>query len=66
MGKFFANPVTRLVGRAVVAGVAAAFVLLQTTSDWSTAWKAAVVSGVLAACEVFTPLNKIVGVNKGK
>lgn len=65
MGKLFANPTVRLAGRALVAGVLAALVLLQSSSDWATAWKSAVVAGGLAFCEVFTPLNSLVGLFKG-
>jgi len=58
------NPYARLAGRALVAGVAAALVLLGQSSDWQTAWKGAVVAGALAFCEVFTPLNPLVGLFK--
>lgn len=58
------NAYVRLVGRAIVAGLAAALVLLNTSSDWSTAWKGAAVAGILAFCEVVSPLNPNVGVGK--
>lgn len=58
------NPTVRLVLRALVAGVMAGLVMLNTSSDWSAVWKGAVVAGVLAACEVLTPLNPTVGVGK--
>ena len=48
----------RLAGRALVAGAAAALVSGQVD------WRAAVVAGVLAFCEVFTPLNGLVGLFK--
>lgn len=64
MTKLLSNPTARLAGRALVAGVAAALVLFQTSSDWTTVWKSALVAGVLAFCEVFTPLNSLVGVFK--
>lgn len=60
------NPSVRLVVRALVAGVMAALMLLNTSSDWSAVWKGAVVAGVLAACEVLTPLNPNVGLGKEK
>lgn len=58
------NPTVRLVIRALVAGLTAALLLLQSSSDWGAAWKGAVVAGVLAACEWLTPLNATVGVGK--
>jgi hypothetical protein len=58
------NAKFRLAARAVVAGVSA-FVALYTSGDGSSsAFKAAAVAGVLAALEVFTPLNALVGFNK--
>lgn len=64
MSKLFANPYARLAGRALVAGLAASLILLRSSSDWQTAWKGAAVAGVLAFCEVFSPLNPLVGVFK--
>lgn len=48
------NPMIRLAGRAAVAGITAG---IATHSEW----KAAVTAGILAFCEVFTPLNAVVG-----
>ncbi len=59
------NPVVRLIGRALVAGLVSTLLLLQTASDWSSAWKGAVVAGILAACEILSPLNPNVGIGKG-
>ncbi len=59
------NAYARLAGRAIVAGLVAGLLLLQTASDWSSAWKGAVVAGVLAACEILSPLNPNVGLGKG-
>jgi hypothetical protein len=39
---------------------------LQSSSDWQAAWKGALVAGALAFCEVFSPLNPLVGVFKQK
>ena len=64
MSGLLKNPWVRLAGRALVAGLTAALLLLRSSSDWQTAWKAALVAGVLAFCEVFTPLNQLVGVFK--
>ena len=64
MTKLFRNPYVRLAGRALVAGLAAVLVVFQSSSDWQTVWKGALVAGVLAFCEVFTPLNSLVGLFK--
>lgn len=63
MSKLFANPVVRLALRALLAGVLAAAALLQgsSPSDGSVAWKSAAVGGIMAFCEVLTPLNQLVG-----
>ncbi len=55
------SPVTRLVGRAILSGIVAAAVLYQADAS---AWKGAIVAGVLAASEALTPLNASVGVGK--
>lgn len=62
--KLLSNPTVRLIGRALVAGVVAALLMLQTADDWASVWKGAVVAGVLAACEILTPLNPTVGAFK--
>ena len=59
-----ANPKARLAGRAIVAGVASFVALYRTSNGDSAALKAAAVAGVLAAVEVFTPLNALVGIFK--
>lgn len=64
MSKLLANPYARLAGRALLAGLVTALTQIQTSSDATVAWKAAVVAGALAAAEAFTPLNAIVGVFK--
>lgn len=61
MGKLFANPQVRLAGRAIVAGLIAAATLYHQ-SGGAIAWKSVVVAAGLAFCEVFTPLNQLVGV----
>lgn len=53
----------RLAGRALIAGVVAALIFPHN-ADGTMAWKAAAVAGVLAFCEVFTPLNSLVGLFK--
>lgn len=60
----FKNPTVRLALRALVAGVAAALVIVQHSGYSKAAWQGAIVAGVLAFAEVFTPLNSIVGVFK--
>lgn len=64
MKKALANPTVRLAGRAAVAGLIAAATLYHS-SGGTIAWKALAVAGGLAFCEIFTPLNSIVGVFKG-
>lgn len=64
MSKLLANPWVRLAGRAAIAGVVAALTQLQG-SDGTIAWKALAVAAALAFCEVFTPLNPLVGFFKG-
>ncbi len=63
MTKYFANPVVRLAGRAIIAGIAVGFTALQAADDpfSSAALYAAGGAAFLAAVEVFTPLNGIVG-----
>ena len=57
-----ANPKVRLVGRAVVVGVSVLVAQLQAADHWDGALlRAAAVAGVLAAVEVLTPLNQLVG-----
>ena len=61
----FKNPYVRLAGRAVVAGLAAGVVAYGNhQSDQRLAWQAAIVAAVLAATEILTPLNQIVGLFK--
>lgn len=64
MKKFFADPVVRLAGRALVAGGITALTLYHSAGG-KIAWHALAVAGGLAFCEVFTPLNSLVGVFKG-
>ena len=66
MKDLLANPWVRLAGRALVAGIAAGLVFYRSQAGGSAAWHGAVVAGVLAFCEVFTPLNSLVGVFKPK
>lgn len=61
----FNNPYVRLVGRALSAGVVAALTQIHTAPDGTLAWRSAVTGGALAALELLTPLNKVVGLGKG-
>lgn len=63
MRKFFADPVVRLALRALVAGGIAAATAYKATGG-TIAWHGLVVAAGLAFCEVFTPLNSLVGVFK--
>ena len=63
MRKLFANPTVRLALRALLAGGVAAATSYKS-SGGTIAWHGLVVAGVLAFCEVFTPLNSLVGVLK--
>ena len=64
MSKILSNPWVRLAGRALVAGLVSAAVQVHKNPDGSLAWKAAAVAGALAFCEIFTPLNQLVGAFK--
>lgn len=64
--KLFRDPTVRLAGRALVAGVTAGIVYYRHASAGSFTWHAAIVAGVLAAAELFTPLNSLVGLFKQK
>ena len=64
MKSIFANATVRLAARAIVAGAIAAISSYQA-SGGTIAWHALAVAGGLAFCEVFTPLNALVGVFKG-
>lgn len=59
------NPTTRLVGRALVAGLAALLVQLQASSNWDASLlRSGIVGAVLAVLEYLTPLNVAVGPGK--
>lgn len=60
MTKLLANPTVRLAGRAVVAALIVALTQIHA-SGGTIAWKALAVGAGLAFCEVFTPLNAVVG-----
>lgn len=66
MNSLLSNPWVRLAGRALVAGVISGATAYNSSSTGSIAWHAAAVAGGLAFCEVFTPLNALVGVFKKK
>lgn len=61
--KIFANPWVRLIGRATVAGCAVGFTSLQAADDpfSSAALWAAAGAAFLAAIELVTPLNSLLG-----
>lgn len=63
----FKSPVVRLAGRALVAALATVVVSLQASSgtDTRAAVQGALVAGALVFCELFTPLNSLVGLFKG-
>ena len=65
MKKLLASPWARLAGRAAVAGIAAGVIFYRSSAGGPAAEKGAIVAGVLAFCEMFTPLNALVGVFKG-
>ncbi len=59
------DPRVRLAGRALFAGVAVAVAQIQGSGDFSSsAIKAAAVAGALAAFEILTPINALVGLGK--
>lgn len=59
------TPKVRLVLRAVAVGAGTAGSQLQASASWdSTVVRAAAIGGGLAALEVFTPLNALVGAGK--
>jgi hypothetical protein len=63
MKKLLANPNVRLVGRAISAGALAAAASYKSGGG-TIAWHALAVTFGLAALEVLTPLNAIVGLGK--
>jgi len=59
------DPRVRLAGRALFAGLAVAVAQLQADGDFSSAaLKSAAVAGALAAFEILTPFNALVGLAK--
>lgn len=65
MKELMKNAYVRLAGRAIAAGIMTAIVMVQATEPGdSIAWRSIAVAGGLAALEVFTPLNKLVGLFK--
>lgn len=64
MTKLLSNPTVRLIGRAIIAGIAGAVVSYRS-SGGVIVWHALAVAFVLAFAEIFTPLNALVGVFKG-
>lgn len=63
MTKYLSNPWVRLAGRATVAAAVAAVSVYQAAGG-TIAWHAIAGAAALAFCEVFTPLNALVGVFK--
>jgi hypothetical protein len=61
---FFSNPWVRLAGRAIAVGITTAVTQIHNSNGTEIAWQSVVVAAVLAALEVFTPLNALVGVFK--
>lgn len=64
MKKLLSNPTVRLAGRALVAAVLTAVVDYQSAGGATVAWQSVAVGSGLAFCEIFTPLNPLVGVFK--
>lgn len=64
MKKWFANPTVRLALRAVVAAAIVAATQIHNSNGGQIAWQALAVGCGLAFCEVFTPLNSLVGIFK--
>lgn len=59
------TPTIRLILRAVLVGVTSFLVQLQQSTNWDNAlWRAAIPAAILAALEVLTPLNAVVGPTK--
>lgn len=59
------GPQVRLALRAVLVGVTSLVVQLQQNAAWDTALlRSAIIGAILAALEVFTPVNAVVGPNK--
>lgn len=59
------SPSIRLALRAVLVGVTSLAVQLQQNAAWDTALlRSAIIGAVLAALEVFTPVNAVVGPGK--
>jgi len=64
MTKLFANPTVRLAGRALVAALIVVGTQIHNSNGGQIAWQAVAVGAGLAFCEVFTPLNAVVGIFK--
>lgn len=60
------SPVSRLVLRALLAGLGAFVAALQGQTLTASAVEGAIVAGVLAVLEVVTPLNRTVGVGSAQ
>lgn len=60
------TPLARMVARAAVVGIGAAYVVLNNSDDpTNTAvWKGAAAAGLYAALNVLTPLNNVLGLFK--
>lgn len=64
MKALFANPTVRLAGRAIAAAIFTALTQIHNSNGGQIAWQSVAVGAGLAFCEVFTPLNGVVGVFK--
>ena len=64
MRKQFADPVVRMALRALVAAAIVVVTQVHNSNGGQIAWQAAAVGAGLAFCEVFTPLNSLIGVFK--
>lgn len=55
------TPYARVAGRAILVAIVTAATQVQSSGE-TIAWRAVLTGAVLAAAEVFTPLNPAVGV----
>jgi hypothetical protein len=64
IAQIFSNPTVRLAARAIVAAAIVAVTQIHAASGGTVAWRSLAVGCGLAFCEIFTPLNALVGVFK--
>ena len=64
MKKLLADPTIRLAFRALFAAAIVAVTQINAASGGTIAWRSLAVGAGLAYCEIFTPLNSLVGLFK--